>query len=77
MRCRCKVTFEFDIAAPLTWEGIVSAQGVQTIVSRAVVKAKEEFPNKSWSSMNVVVLEKLTDDLEDEAGVQLAGAATS
>lgn len=62
MRCLVSVTFEFDSNPPLTWRGHVTATGVQTIASRAVQKAKREYPNRGWSSIVICVLERSGED---------------
>jgi hypothetical protein len=69
MKCKVAVTFEFDVSQPLTWRGEVSAGGIHTLVSRAVREAKKAYPNRSWTSLVVCVLERLdtTEDLEDPA----------
>lgn len=49
------VTFEFELEAPLTARGKVSALEVQTCASRALVEAKNKFPKTQWSSIVVVL----------------------
>ena len=76
MRAKCAVTFEFDRRAPVTWRGEVSAFGVQTLVSRAVKQAKRDLHPARWSSMNVVVLERLDEEEEQDEAEEPSGAGT-
>lgn len=64
MKCKCAVTFEFEINAPLTWRGEISGTEPQTVVMRAVMEAKKAYPRVKWNSMNVVILERLGEENE-------------
>lgn len=58
MTARCKVTFEYEVRPPDTWEGKVVATSPTTIVSRAVKKAQEKLKPRNWQSLVVVILER-------------------
>jgi hypothetical protein len=49
------ITFEFETEPPLMTRGKVEALEIQTCAQRALMKAKDEFPRKTWSSVVVVL----------------------
>lgn len=69
MRWQAAVTFEFLHGPPREWRGIVEATGPQTCVSRAVATAKGVIRPRGYSSLVVVLLDRLDrgTDAEDES----------
>lgn len=70
MRVRYSVTFEFDVQAPITHRGTVAASSMPTCFARAAREAIKASPGLRWSSMVIVLLERLdvpaqAVDLED------------
>jgi hypothetical protein len=59
IRVRYAVTFEFDTQPPLTHRGIAAGGKLPTVVKRALLAAMKEHPGTNWSSMNIVLLERL------------------
>ena len=59
MRVHYAVTFEFDTLPPLTHRGTVSGSTAGTVVKRALQNAMAAHPGVSWSSLVVVLLERL------------------
>ena len=55
------VTFEFDSRAPLTHRGTVLGSSGATCVARAARIAQKALRPVNWSSMVVVLLERLPD----------------
>lgn len=53
------VTFEFDQQAPITHRGTVAAHMAHTCVLRAVKEATKAHPGLHWSSLVVVLLERV------------------
>ena len=62
MTVKYAVTFEFDTRAPITHRGTIAASGVATCVARAVRIAKKALRPVNWSSLNCVILERLSDE---------------
>lgn len=58
------VTFEFDQQPPITHRGTIAAVEARTIAARAIDEAQAAHPGLRWSSMNVVLLERLQDEGE-------------
>lgn len=72
MTVRYAVTFEFDTRAPVTHRGTVTGGKAATLVNRATREAQRVLRPVNWSSMNVVLLERLTDEpeaLDDDEAV--------
>jgi hypothetical protein len=59
MTVRYVVTFEFEIAPPITHRGTVAASTMPTCFARAAREAVKANPNKAWTSMVCVLLERL------------------
>lgn len=64
MTVRYSVTFEFDSAAPITHRGTVAASTMPTCFARAARSAARAHPSLHWSSMVVVLLERVPDATE-------------
>lgn len=61
------VTFEFDLASPITHRGTVAASSMPTCFARAAREAVKAHPGLRWSSMVTVLLERL--DAEEDKGL--------
>ena len=61
MTVKYAVTFEFTTAAPLTHRGTVAGSSGATCVARATRQAQRALRPVGWSSMVVVLLERLPD----------------
>lgn len=59
MTVRYSATFEFDQAAPITHRGTVAASSMPTCFARAARAAVKAHPGLRWSSMVIVLLERL------------------
>jgi hypothetical protein len=59
MRVRYSVTFEFDVAPPITYQGTVAATSMPTCFARATREAVKAHPGLRWSSMVCVLLERV------------------
>lgn len=55
MKCKYKVTFEFDTEQPITENGTIEAGSIRTIVARAVDNAVDKNPRCKWSSIVVLI----------------------
>jgi hypothetical protein len=55
------VTFEFDERPPVTHRGTVTAGQVHVCVARATRMAKKALRPKNWSSMVVVLLDRVQE----------------
>jgi hypothetical protein len=53
------VTFEFDTRPPVTHRGTVAASQVATCVARATRMAKKALRPVGWTSLVVVLLERV------------------
>jgi hypothetical protein len=61
MTVRFSCSFEFDLAAPVTYRGTVVASSMPTCFARAARQAAKAHPGLHWTSMVVVLLERLQD----------------
>ena len=61
MTVRYAVTFEFDQRPPVTHRGTVAASQVGTCVRRATEEAQKALTPREWTSMVVVLLERVQD----------------
>jgi hypothetical protein len=52
------VTFEFDLRAPITHKGTVSASSAATCVARAVREAQKAAKPVAWTSVVCVLLDR-------------------
>lgn len=59
MTVRYAVTFEFETLPPLTHRGTVSASEAATCFARAVREAQRALRASHWSSISVVLLERV------------------
>lgn len=59
MTVRYAVTFEFEMKPPLTHRGVAEGSSAATVVKRALKSAMAAYPRVVWSSMNIVLLERL------------------
>lgn len=59
------VTFEFESRPPLTHRGTVVASQVGTCVARATRNAQKALRAQGWSSLVVVLLERVQDEKHD------------
>lgn len=59
MTVNYSVTFEFDSRAPVTHRGTVLGSSGATCVARATREAQKALRPVNWSSLNVVLLERL------------------
>ena len=59
MRVRYNVTFEFETLPPVTHKGTVAASSAETVVKRAFREALAAHPGLAWSSLVIVLLERL------------------
>lgn len=66
MRVKYAVTFEFDMAAPLTHRGTVVARHPATCCARAVREANSALRPRNWSSVVCVLLERLDASTEED-----------
>src|SRR5712691_5357665 len=64
---RYSCTFEFDRRPPVTHRGTVTASSGATCVARATREAQRAIRPVGWSSLVVVLLERLDVALETEA----------
>ena len=60
MTVKYAVTFEFDTQPPKTHRGTVAASSGATCVARAVRESQKALRPVGWSSMNCVLLERLS-----------------
>ncbi len=67
MTVRYAVTFEFETRPPLTHRGVMRASGEAVCARRAIQAAKKACKPVNWTSMNIVLLERLP---EVEAGTR-------
>ena len=63
MTVKYVVTFEFDEAPQLVHRGTASGSSVVTVVKRAMQAALLAHPQKSWSSLVVCLLERVTPEI--------------
>ncbi len=61
MTVKFAVTFEFETQPPLTHRGTVSGSSAATVVKRALKEAMGVHKGVSWTSLNIVLLERLSD----------------
>jgi hypothetical protein len=74
MKVKCRVTFEFDIRQPRTWNGEVEGSSTSTLARRAVDAAYKEMRPRNWISFTLVVLERfgeIEDPINKEEDVPL------
>jgi hypothetical protein len=72
MRVNYAVTFEFDLRPPLTHRGTVEGWAASTCTRRAVDEAQKALQPVNWSSMVVVLLERLPDSIADKTPTDVA-----
>lgn len=53
------VTFEFPEAAPITHRGTVAGSQAATVAKRALKEAMGAHPGLRWSSLVIVLLERV------------------
>jgi hypothetical protein len=58
MTVKYAVTFEFEVQAPITHKGTVTATTMPTCFARATREAVKAHPGLHWSSMVCVLLER-------------------
>jgi len=63
MKCRYSMSFEFNVEAPLTVRGEVTATSVRTLAARALDEATDKHPGVKWSSI-CLVLERISETME-------------
>ena len=61
MRVSYSVTFEFETRAPRTHRGVVRAGSEHTCASRAIKAARMALRPVGWTSLVVVLLERLPE----------------
>lgn len=66
MTVRYSVSFEFEVRPPTTHRGTIAASTVATCVSRATREAQRVLRPVKWTSMVVVLLERLSGDKDKE-----------
>lgn len=59
MTVNYSATFEFDLKPPMTHRGTVTATSMPTCLARAGRAAMKVFPKTKWTSMVVVLLERV------------------
>lgn len=59
MKVRYSVTFEFDVQPPVTHKGTVVAASMPTCFARAARDAAKAHPGLRWTSMVIVLLERV------------------
>jgi hypothetical protein len=59
MTVQYSVTFEFDMQAPITTRGTVTASSMPTCFARATREAVKAHPGLRWSSMVCVLLNRV------------------
>ena len=64
MKARCKVTFEFELRPPETWEGQIEGGVASTIFSRAVRAAQDALLPRLWTSVVAVIVSR--DQVEEQ-----------
>ncbi len=67
MRCRFSCSFEYAMRPPQTHRGIVEGGRAQTCVTRAVKESQKVLKPVGWSSMVVVLLDRLDLPAGDDA----------
>jgi hypothetical protein len=65
-------TFEFDVLPPLTATGTVRASTMPTCFARAAREAAKAYPGRQWTSMVIVLLERVPDAKPETASKALA-----
>lgn len=69
MKVKYNVCFEFDTTPPVTHRGTVSASNAATCFARAARDAMKAHPGLKWSSMLVLLLERLDEDKQESPEV--------
>lgn len=62
MKCKYSVSLEFQTNPPLTHKGIIQASSPRTIAARAIDETLIEYPNRSWTSI-VILLERDSNEI--------------
>ena len=62
MTVRYAATFEFETQSPITHRGTVVASQMPTCFARAAKAAVKAHPGLKWSSMVIVLLERLDSE---------------
>jgi hypothetical protein len=79
MTVKYSATFEFEVQAPITHRGTVVASSMPTCFARAAREAVKAYPGLRWSSMVIVLLERVADagdtETDDASEPQAAGEA--
>ena len=60
------LTFEFDSAPQLVHRGTASATSMPTILARAGKAAMKAHPGAHWTSLNLVLLERVAEKPQTE-----------
>jgi hypothetical protein len=69
VKVRYSVTFEFEMRSPVTHRGTVAGSSGATCVARAGRLAQKALKPVNWSSMVVVLLERLDTDVQPTEAV--------
>jgi len=67
VKVRYSATFEFDAQAPVTHRGTVAATTMPTCFARAARDAAKAHPGLRWTSMVIVLLERVEAEQRTEA----------